>query len=171
MKIGIFRGLELSEGVARQLAGYDAIAKNAGCKKGVLLPGDTLRLEFPKVGPGLSWFEMFFQEFGASGVKDLIEIDAQGIRINFEKLKIDLHWVRHQILAKDLAFADSEQGLILYEEKYTPNAGYWYEMILWPLRGITVEQLFLATDEVVVRITPQAENVDETYYLKVFMAT
>jgi hypothetical protein len=74
-------------------------------------------------------------------------------------------------MAKDLAFADSEQGLILYEEKITPNAGRWYDMILWPLRGVKAEDLLLATDQLVVRITPQEENVDDTKHLEVFMAT
>lgn len=142
----IFKGLETTVEQARELARY---WDKAGDGLGIITYDGSLitaRTKWKRPMADSSFRKM--KDAVEDNPVDWIVLMDSLMAVNFGKLQYNVEWVKNFIYVNQFGVADSEKGLMLFEEKKATNAT-WYQEMNWMFKGLTVENLGLVDKKLV----------------------
>ncbi|MGN1310439.1 MAG: hypothetical protein ACI4VP_01805 [Clostridia bacterium] len=165
MQREIFKGLQLTETVARDLAIYHRVA---GGVIGVIDANGYL------ITPKGTWLRPrahgHFKELKeALDGAELAIICNNYIVVDFPMLTYNLEWIKEIIKKENLGVQDSPEGLLLFQKKKTENT-LWYNQVYWTLKGVTTGELGLELKKEVVSLSSNQENPDDAEWAKLYFA-
>lgn len=160
----IFKGLNLTLGIARDLAIYHRVADGV---IGVINENGHLHTAKNK-----TWRRPManksFKVLKEALSGDLVIVGDNYIFVDFPALAYNLNWVRELIRAESLGVMESKEGLMLFKKNESKNMPLWYEQSYWTLKGVKVEALNLELKKKVVSLSANPENPDDANWATLY---